>query len=123
MDKISLVLIVASACTNAMGSTIMKHAYGGVGGLLSGGIISAFLKILLNPWIVLGLSMFGISFFFMAAALSRSELTFAYPLMSAIVYLILLAVGYFVFHENITIFRLGGMGFILAGIILLTINK
>ena len=122
MDKISLMLIAASACTNAMGSTVMKHAYGG-SDLLSGGIISAFLKILLNPWIVFGLSMFGISFFFMAAALSRSELTFAYPLMSAIVYLILLAVGYFVFRENITIYRLGGMGFILAGIILLTINK
>lgn len=117
-DKISLILIICSAFTNAMGSTIMKHAYGG-SDLMSGGIVSAFMKILLNPWIVLGLGMFGISFFFMAAALSRAELTFAYPLMSAIVYLILLAVGYFVFHENITVMRLGGMAFILAGIVLL----
>lgn len=122
MDKISLILIISSAFTNAMGSTIMKHAYGGNEGLLSGGIISAFLKILLNPWIILGLSMFGISFFFMAAALSRSELTFAYPLMSAIVYLILLAVGYFFFHEHLTILRMGGMAFILAGIVMLTIK-
>lgn len=117
-DKISLVLIICSAFTNAIGSTIMKHAYGG-SNLMSDGIVSAFFKILLNPWIVLGLAMFGISFFFMAAALSRAELTFAYPLMSAIVYLLLLAVGYFVFHEDITIMRLGGMACILAGIALL----
>ena len=122
MDKISLILIIASAFTNAMGSTIMKHAYGGNESLLTGGIISAFLKILLNPWIVLGLSMFGISFFFMAAALSRAELTFAYPLMSAIVYLLLLAVGYFFFHEHLTLLRMGGMAFILTGIVMLTVK-
>ena len=29
MDKISLFLILSSAVTNALGSTIMKHAYGG----------------------------------------------------------------------------------------------
>ncbi|MDO5562253.1 MAG: hypothetical protein Q4F74_01410 [Synergistaceae bacterium] len=122
MDKISLLLLVSSAFTNAMGSTIMKHAYGGDTGMVSSGIIGAFLKILLNPWTVMGLGFFGISFFFMGAALSRTDLTLAYPLMSGIVYLILLFVGLFVFKENITLFRIMGMSFILVGITLLTIK-
>ena len=68
MDKISLFPILSSAVTNALGSTIMKHAYGGDSGMVSAGWIGTFLKILLNPWIIIGLGMFGISFFFMAAA-------------------------------------------------------
>ena len=123
MDKISLFLILSSAVTNASGSTIMKHAYGGDSGMVSAGWIGTFLKILLNPWIIIGLGMFGISFFFMAAALSRTDLTLAYPLMSGIVYLILLFVGLLVFKENITLFRVMGMGFILLGITLLTVKS
>ena len=103
LDKITLFLILASAGTNALGSTVMKIA--------------------LNPWIVIGLGLFGISFFFMAAALSRAELTLAYPLMSGIVYLLLLAIGFFIFHEKITLMRIGGMAFILAGITMLAIKS
>ena len=69
------------------------------------------------------LGMFGSSFCFMAAALSRTDLTLADPLMSGIVYLILLFVGLLVFKENITLFRVMGMGFILLGITLLTVKS
>lgn len=122
-DKISLLLLLASAVTNACGSSIMKHAYGGDTELVSSGIIGAFLKILLNPWIVAGLGLFGISFFFMAAALSRTELTLAYPLMSGVVYLLLLAIGVFIFHEDVTLLRIAGMFCILLGITLLTVKS
>ena len=122
MDKISLVLLVASACSNAFGSTIMKHAYGGDSSMMSSGIVGAFLRILLNPWIVVGLGFFGISFFFMAAALSRTDLTLAYPMMSGIVYLLLLFIGFFFFKENITVLRVAGMALVLAGITLLSIK-
>ncbi|MCF0248040.1 MAG: hypothetical protein HUJ86_05465 [Synergistes sp.] len=123
LDKITFTLIMFAAVTNALGSTIMKHAYGGSTDMYTSGIIGAILKIALNPWIVIGLGCFGISFFFMAAALSRADLTLAYPLMSGIVYLLLLAVGSLFFHENITIMRIGGMAFILLGITMLTIKS
>jgi multidrug transporter EmrE-like cation transporter len=120
MNKISFFLLAASAVTNAMGSTIMKHAYGGGALSSASGFIGMVLKILLNPWTIAGLGCFGISFFFMAAALSRTDLTLAYPLMSGMVYLILLFVGAFIFHEKITLMRVGGMACILAGIAMLT---
>lgn len=116
-------LIIASAVTNAMGSTVMKHAYGGDASMVSSGIVSTFLRILLNPWIIVGLGFFGISFFFMAASLSRTDLTLAYPLMSGLVYLILLFIGFFIFKEKITVIRIIGMGLILFGITLLTIKS
>ena len=122
MDRTGLLLIVAAAATNALASTIMKHAYGGDTAMISSGAFGAFVKILFNPWTIAGIGFFGISFFFMAAALSRTELTLAYPLMSAIVYLILLFVGFFIFQERITAARVAGMGFILLGITLLTLK-
>lgn len=123
MDKVSLMLIVASAATNALGSTVMKHAYGGDASMVSSGIVGAFIRILLNPWIVIGLGFFGISFFLMAAALSRTDLTLAYPMMSGIVYLLLLFVGLFIFKEKITTLRVLGMSFILVGITLLSFKS
>ncbi|MDO4988016.1 MAG: hypothetical protein Q4E17_03160 [Synergistes sp.] len=122
VDKIAVVLLVTAGFTNAAGSTIMKYAYGGQAGLLSDGIIRAFLKILMNPCIVAGFGCFGISFFLMAAALSRADLTFSYPLMTATAYLLLTAIGCFFFHENMTIPRLGGMLCIIIGITLLTVK-
>ena len=123
MDRISLLLLIASEMTNALGSTVMKHAYGGDSSIVSSGLIAGILKILLNPWIILGLGMFGISFFFMAAALSRTDLTLAYPMMSGLVYLILLFVGFFIFKEKITMMRIMGIGAILIGITMLTMKS
>lgn len=122
MDKMSFILLFCSAACNAAGSTIMKHAYGGEESLLSSGFINAFLKILMNPWIILGLGSFGASFFLMAAALSRTELTLAYPFMSSLVYVILFLVGYFLFREEITLVRVSGMAMILIGITLISVK-
>ena len=123
MDRISLLLLIASAMTNALGSTVMKHAYGGDTSILSSGIIAGVFKILLNPWIIVGLGMFGVSFFFMAAALSRTDLTLAYPMMSGLVYIILIFVGFVIFKEKITVLRIMGIGTILLGITMLTMKS
>ena len=123
MDRISLLLLIASAMTNALGSTVMKHAYGGDTSIVSSGLITGILKILLNPWIIIGLGMFGVSFFFMTAALSRTDLTLAYPMMSGLVYIILLFVGFFIFKEKITVLRIMGIGAILLGITMLTMKS
>ncbi len=123
MDRISLLLLIASAMTNALGSTVMKHAYGGDTSILSSGIIAGVFKILLNPWIIVGLGVFGVSFFFMAAALSRTDLTLAYPMMSGLVYIILIFVGFFIFKEKITVLRIMGIGTILLGITMLTMKS
>ena len=121
-DKITITLILASAVTNALASTVMKHAYGGDSSLLSGGVVHAVMRIALDPWTLAGLALFGVSFFFMAGALSRAELTFAYPMMSAVVYLLLSLIGFAVFHERLTPARICAMLLILAGISILSRN-
>lgn len=74
----------------------------------------------MNPWIILGMGAFGASFFFMAAALSRTGLTLAYPLMSGLACVILLFTVFFFFHEQITPARVLGMSLILIGVALIS---
>lgn len=121
-DKTTILLIIASAVANALASTVMKHAYGGDGSMLSGGILHAVMRIALDPWTLAGLTLFGVSFFFMAGALSRADLTFAYPMMSAIVYLLLAVISCAMFNEKLTPARISAMLLILAGISILSRN-
>lgn len=121
-DKTTILLIIASAVTNALASTVMKYAYGGDGSVLSGGILRAVMRIALDPWTLAGLTLFGVSFFFMAGALSRADLTFAYPMMSAIVYLLLAVISCAVFNERLTPAKISAMLLILAGISILSRN-
>lgn len=121
-DKTTILLIIASAVANALASTVMKHAYGGDGYIISGGILHAVMRIALDPWTLAGLTLFGVSFFFMAGALSRADLTFAYPMMSAIVYLLLAVISCAMFNERLTPARISAMLLILAGISILSRN-
>ena len=123
MDKMSLFLILCSGASNALGNVIMNHAYGGGDNPAAKGILNTFLRIALNPWIVLAFTCFGLSFFFMAAALSKSEMTFAYPLMTGFCYILVLLAGQFIFHEHITASRIAGIACIVAGIFFLAIKQ
>ncbi len=53
---------------------------------------------------------------FMSAALSRVDLSVAYPVMSGLVFLLVLGVSAFFFSETITFMRLMGVLLILSGV-------
>ncbi|MDI9369514.1 MAG: hypothetical protein GX181_00820 [Synergistaceae bacterium] len=116
MDRLSLLLITGSAFFNALANTFMKHGFGHKADLLDGGAVRAVMAIVLNPWAVAGVGCFGISFIFLSAALSRTDLSVAYPLMSGMVFLLILAVSKLAFAEQVNVWRLAGMAAILAGI-------
>lgn len=122
MDRLTLLLLAGSAVFNATANTFMKHAFGAQHDLLDGGAVQAVLKIILNPWAVAGVGCFGISFVFLSAALTRADLSVAYPLMAGMVFLLILAVSVFFFGEEVNIWRIAGMGAILAGIWIISVK-
>jgi drug/metabolite transporter (DMT)-like permease len=73
-------------------------------------------KILFDPWVFSGfLAAFVASFFWMAA-MTKFDISFAYPFMSlAFVLVFLLSVV--LFHEPVTWQKLTGLALIVAGII------
>ena len=122
MDKLTILLLSGSAVFNAGANTLMKLAFGRQKDLLDEGAMRAVLRIVLNPWAIVGVGFFGISFIFLSAALTRTDLSLAYPFMAGLVFLLVLAVSVFFFSEQVNLWRLAGMGAILAGIWILSVK-
>ena len=117
MDRLGMVMILGSAMFNAAASSMMKTGFGNQHDLLEKGFWGAVSRIATNPWAIAGVVFFGISFMFMSAALTRVDLSVAYPVMSGLVFVLVLAVSVFFFSEQVTPIRLMGVFLILSGVL------
>jgi drug/metabolite transporter (DMT)-like permease len=77
------------------------------------------LKLLLNPLILLGVLVYGLSTLLWFYILSRLPFSTAYPLNS-VAYAFSLFVGYFFFREEISLQKIFGTILILAGVFYIT---
>jgi drug/metabolite transporter (DMT)-like permease len=119
--NLAIIYILISVLAGALGQILLKKGMGSMGPLtLSldqvGGILW---RIATNPYVVIGLMVYVFSTLFWLMALSRVDLSFAYPFAS-LSYVIMLAASWFLFHENITPMRLLGTGVICVGVILIS---
>ncbi len=109
-------LILAVVTTNAMSQILLKHGMNTIGKFDFGG--SSLLRMLpvvaLNPFVVAGLAVLVVSMGLHLMALSRVELSFAYPFLSVSYVLVLLA-GYFWFGEVVNASRIIGIALICCG--------
>lgn len=77
--------------------------------------IGFLLHLLLNPWIVSALAAAFLASFFWMAAMTKLQLSHAYPFMGLTFVIILLASGFF-FHEPITTLKVVGVALIVLGL-------
>ena len=78
---------------------------------------TAFLfNLLLNPWVISAFAAALLASVFWMAAMTKLQLSHAYPFMSLAFVLILMASGLF-FHEPITPLKIAGIVLIVLGII------
>ena len=75
------------------------------------------LRLVLNPWVIGGLSAGFLAFLCWIAALTKFELSYAYPFMSLAFALVLLSSA-LLFHETITMAKMFGIVLIMAGVII-----
>jgi len=80
---------------------------------------SNLISILLQPYIVLGLIMYGLSTVFWLIALSRMELSFVYPFIS-LTYILVLVLSYLVLKESIGLNKIAGTALIILGLFLIS---
>jgi multidrug transporter EmrE-like cation transporter len=78
--------------------------------------ISFLFQLLLNPWIVSALAAAFLASIFWMAAMTKLQLSEAYPFMSLAFVLVLLASGLF-FQEPITILKVAGITLIILGVV------
>jgi multidrug transporter EmrE-like cation transporter len=78
--------------------------------------ISFLLHLLLNPWIFSALAAAFLASFFWMAALTKLQLSHAYPFMGLSFVAVLLASGLF-FQEPVTMLKLLGVSLIVLGMV------
>jgi multidrug transporter EmrE-like cation transporter len=81
------------------------------------GKIFFFLKMICNPWVISSLAGAFLAFLCWIVAMTKFELSYAYPFMSLSFVLVMLSSASF-FHEPITLFKSLGVGFIIMGIVI-----
>ena len=79
-------------------------------------------NILFNPCSLVGMGAYVLSFVFYAALLTRMDLSIAYPLCTSLSFLMVLLASVLWFRERLDGVRLGGIGAILLGIVVISIG-
>jgi multidrug transporter EmrE-like cation transporter len=109
-------LILAVVTTNAISQMLLKHGMNTVGKFeFDGGSLWKMLPVVaFNPYVVGGLVVLVFSMGLHLMALSRVELSFAYPFLS-VSYVLVLIAGYYWFGDTIFASRMLGVGLICLG--------
>jgi drug/metabolite transporter (DMT)-like permease len=118
---VALVYIMVSVLSGATGQVLLKKGMGSMGPLtLSINQLGEILwRIGTNPYVIIGLSIYVGGTIFWLAALSRVDLSYAYPFAS-LSFVVMLVAAWHLFDENISLLRLTGTLIICVGVFLVS---
>ncbi|WP_010532058.1 EamA family transporter [Lentibacillus jeotgali] len=74
------------------------------------------LQLLLNPWIISGFTSAFLAALFWMAAMTKFNISFAYPFMS-LSFVLVFILSAFLFGDPVTVQKVVGLGLIVAGIV------
>ena len=117
MNAISLSLLMTGVLLNAGAQLLLKAGTNSVGAFeySAANIIPIGWKLATEPHIVGGLGCYVISVVVWIMALSRVEVSIAYPLLS-VGYVVNAIAAYYLFGEAVTPMRLTGIAIIIVGV-------
>ena len=75
------------------------------------------LRLVLNPWVISSLAAAFLAFLSWMAAMTKFELSYAYPFTS-LAFVLVLGLSAVLFHEALTVPKALGVAFIMVGIII-----
>lgn len=111
-------LILYFIC-NASGLILMKLG----SGKLNLGFVKGSLNLAISWQFLTGFICYVCSFLIFSYLLTKSKLTYIYPLSAAICYVLVLIFSFFFLKEQITLMQFIGLILVLAGIVLMNIAK
>ncbi|MGA8054389.1 MAG: SMR family transporter [Burkholderiales bacterium] len=117
MTGISLALILVAVLLGSAGQLLLKAGVTAVGhfDLSAGNVLPIGLKLALQPAILGGISCYVMSLALWIVALSRVEVSVAYPMVS-LGYALTAVAAWWLLGESLTPMRLGGIGLIILGV-------
>lgn len=108
------VFIAFSTVFGIFGQLLLKRGMNIISATDSGsGMIQ---RMVLSPWVIGGLVVYGTGVIFWLLALSNFELSYVYPFAS-LSYIGIIVGSYFLFRERITMMRVVGIAVIIIGVV------
>jgi drug/metabolite transporter (DMT)-like permease len=119
--NIAILYILIAVLASAAGQVLLKKGMASTGAVtLSVNQLGNILwRISTNPYVVIGLIVYVCGTIFWLAALSRVDLSYAYPFAS-LSYLVMLVASWLLFSEDITLARLLGTMVVGLGVLLIS---
>lgn len=119
MNALSFALVLAGVLLNAAAQLLLKAGTNAIGHFefSAGNIVPVGLRLALEPHILGGVSCYVVSLVVWIMALSRVDVSIAYPMLS-IGYVVNALAAWYLFGEALTAFKLTGIGFIVVGVFL-----
>lgn len=109
----SVGMVLASVAFGAVGQLTLKAAMNSLGQLQLS--VETLLRMATSPLLLIGIAIFGISTLLWLLALTKADLSFAYPFLS-LTYIAVLIGGALLFHEQVTVVRVLGFAVIVTGV-------
>ena len=119
MNFISFILVLAGVLLNAAAQLLLKAGTNGIGAFAftADNLVPVGIKVASNPFIVSGLGCYAVSVVVWIMALSRVEVSLAYPMLS-IGYVVNAVAAWYLFNEALSAQRMIGIGTIIVGVFL-----
>lgn len=119
--NVAVVYILISVLAGAIGQILLKKGVSNMGALtLSLGQLPGILwRVATNPYVVFGLLIYVTGTVFWLAALSRVDLSYAYPFAS-LSYIVMLVASWLLFKEDISLTRIVGTLVVGVGILIIS---
>lgn len=114
-------LLMLGILLNTSAQLLLKSGMQAIGGFAFAwkNFLPISQQLLMNPYILMGLSAYVVSLGVWLLVLSRLEVSFAYPLVS-ISYILVAVAGWYFLGENLTSMRIAGIAVIMVGVIMVS---
>ncbi len=121
MNLATFSIILAGVCLNSAAQLLLKAGAKAIGHVSLGSAASTWAATwaaATQPWIMVGLACYFVSAGLWIVALTRVDVTVAYPMLS-MGYVIAALLAWQLFGEQLTLTRVLGIGIILVGVVVL----
>jgi drug/metabolite transporter (DMT)-like permease len=117
----TLTCILLSTLLGVAGQLLLKRGMTLMGAqtLAPSSLVSVAVRMATSPWVMLGIAVYVSGTFFWLVALSRVELSFAYPFAS-LSYVLILGSSWLLLGETISVLRLAGVVAICIGVLIIS---
>ena len=121
MSPVAFALVMTGVLLNAAAQLLLKAGTNSIGEihLTAKTLLTTAPRIALEPHIMGGLACYAVSVIAWILALSRTEVSVAYPMLS-VGYIVNAVAAWYLFGEQLNATRLLGIGVIMVGVILIS---